>query len=580
MEHSSIVHLWSLGCIVALMGSALGICQAADEVTCGVGSWPREMGDMRARVRVSEKADAVLAHIPWRRHDSAPQDKDVLVVDAATGDQIANVARAQVGSESGDIAFAPATAPGEYYLYYMPYTVTKPEQWQYTIEYQQPKPAADADWLARNSLGADQLAGGAWQSLPRAESIDIQARTEFDRPDPMEVIATRAETDDLLKRFPMKSYLLFPEDRKYPIRMTDCLPERWIESGPSDEFHGGTARGEFYSFQIGLYAARAAIDGVEVSFGGLRGESGAEIPGDGFTCFNTMGTDWLGMPIRPSVKVPLGKVQALWFGLPIPKDTPPGDYQGMLMLNPTGGRQTLVKLSLTVTSEVLDDAGDSELWRMSRLRWLNSTIGIDDTVTAPYTPLKSSLIGVACLGREIRFADTGLPGSIKSGKREILARPAELVVETAKGIAKWKASSTAKILDSTAAQLVRESTARSDLFSLDCISKTDFDGYTNFRLTLEAKRDADLKDIRLELPIRRDAAVYMMGLGRKGGYRPDHWEWTWDVGRANNMVWLGDVDAGLQCKLKGNTETWDIADLSESAACPIRGPTAARAAAT
>ena len=123
MEHSSIVHLWSFGCMIALMGSALGICQAADEVTRGVGSWPAEMGNHRARVKVSARADAVLAHIPWRRHDSAPRDMDILVVDAATGKQIANVARVRVDRESGDIAFQPATAPGEYYVYYMPYAV-------------------------------------------------------------------------------------------------------------------------------------------------------------------------------------------------------------------------------------------------------------------------------------------------------------------------------------------------------------------------------------------------------------------------------------------------------------------------
>lgn len=565
MEHSPMIHIWLIG-LTALTGLALGQCRA-DNVTRGVGSWPAEMGNHRARVRVSAGADAVLAHIPWRRHDSAPQDKDVLVVDAATGKQIANVARVSIDRESGVIAFQPAAAPGEYYVYYMPYAVTKPEQWQYTIAYQQPGATADAAWLGRNSLGAKDLAGGAWKSLPKAELVDIQARTEFDRADPMEVIATRAETDDLLKAFPLKSYLLFPEDRKYPIRMTDYLPQRWIEKGPGDEFHGEAARGEFYTFQLGLYAARMAIngdDGVQVSFGGMRGKPGGEIPQDGFTCFNLTGTDWLGLPMWKSLKVPMGKVQALWFGLQIPRNTLPGDYQGTLMLKIAGAQQAMVKLSLKVTDEVLDDAGDSDPGRMSRLRWLNSTIGLDDSVPAPYTPLKAGLDRVKCLGREIRFGRTGLPASIKSGEREILARPAELIVESADGIAKWNAASTAPVVNGSKAEFIRESAGRNDLFSLKCITKTDFDGYTNFRLLLEAKRNVDLKDIRLEVPIRKDAAVYMMGLGRKGGYRPSEWKWTWDIGRANNMVWLGDVDAGVQCKLKGNTETWDISDLKAS----------------
>lgn len=565
MGNSYMVYVWLIICVVALTGLASGPCRAiGDAVTYGVGSWPREMGDMRARVRVNVGAEAVVAHVGWRRHDPAPQEKAVVVVDAATGKEIANVARLRIGPESGDIAFAPETVPGDYYLYYMPYKVIKAEQWQYTIEYLQPTPPADADWSARNSLRADDLAGGAWESLPKADLIEIQARTEFDRPDPMEVIATRAETDELLKRFPLKPYLLFPEDRRYPIRMTDCLPLRWIETGPGDRFEGEAARGEFYTFQIGLYAARMAVDDVQVGFSDMRCESGSQIPADGFTCFNLMGTDCLGLPMQKSVKVALGRVQALWFGLQIPKQTPPGVYRETLALKVAGAQQSIVKLSLRVTDQTLDDAGDSELWRMSRLRWLNSTTGIDDTVTAPYTPLQSSANGVKCLGREIRFAATGLPSSIKSGQREILARPIEFVAETANGSVKWKASSTARTLDDTAARLVRESSAHSDLLSLDCVSKTDFDGYTNFRLMLEARRDSDLKDIRLEIPVRKDVAIYMMGLGRKGGCRPDRWQWTWDVRRANNMVWIGDVDAGLQCKLKANTESWDIYDLSES----------------
>ena len=71
-----------------------------------------------------------------------------------------------------------------------------------------------------------------------------------------------------------------------------------------------------------------------------------------------------------------------------------------------------------------------------------------------------------------------------------------------------------------------------------------------------------MKDIRLEIPVRRDAAAYMMGLGRKGGYRPKQWKWVWEADRANNLVWLGDVHAGVQCKLKGPEDTWDMGGLA------------------
>ncbi len=48
----------------------------------------------------------------------------------------------------------------------------------------------------------------------------------------MEVIATAAETAALLQARPGAPYFLFPEDRRFPIRMTGDLPQRWAAQGP------------------------------------------------------------------------------------------------------------------------------------------------------------------------------------------------------------------------------------------------------------------------------------------------------------------------------------------------------------
>ena len=81
---------------------------------------------------------------------------------------------------------------------------------------------------------------------------------------------------------------------------------------------------------------------------------------------------------------------------------------------------------------------------------------------------------------------------------------------------------------------------------------------------IKAREALDLKDIALVIPLRREMAVYQMGMGCKGGYRPEHWQWKWDVNRANNQVWIGDVDAGISCKLKHLEDRWDLYNLRES----------------
>ena len=92
----------------------------------------------------------------------------------------------------------------------------------------------------------------------------------------------------------------------------------------------------------------------------------------------------------------------------------------------------------------------------------------------------------------------------------------------------------------------------------------EFDGYINFRVRVKAARAVEVKDIRLEIPLRREVATYLMGLGKKGGYRPPRWDWAWDIQRANNQFWIGEAHAGLYGKLKNPEDTWDYAALEDS----------------
>lgn len=529
----------------------------------GVGPcWAPDLGDVRAQIRVVHAAEAVWAHIPWRRRDAAPDEKAVVVVDARTGEHLQNVARVQITREFGDIVFQPPTAPGRYYLYYLPYTVT-PTPYAYSLRYSHAEATAAATWLERNGLSPTALASGDWRKLPPARVEEIQARSDFDRFDPMEVVATADETRNLIARHTGEPFLLFPEERQFPIRMTDDLPVRWIENGPSREFHGDARRGEFFAFQVGVFACGAAAPALSVDYHELTSQTGGAIPASAFRCFNLGGTDWLGRSMQKSFAVEAGKVGALWFGVQVPKDAAPGDYRGAIVIRIPGQHEIPLSLSLQVSAQRWDDAGDSELWRHSRLRWLDSTVGIDDDVTAPYTPMTVNARTVGCLGREVRVAATGLPESVRCHGREVLEQPINFVVETDAGKTNWNGGNPV-VRKLAPGAVVWQASNASGNFRLQCEGRMEFDGHISFDLHLRAHAATSVRDIRLEIPLRKEVAVYMMGLARKGGYRPPEWKWTWDINRAINNVWLGDYDAGLQLKLKGPEDTWDLLDLKAS----------------
>ena len=173
----------------------------------------------------AQPADAVVATLDWRRRDLHPEQTGVIVVDATTGQRVMNVARLYADRERGEIAFQPQTVPGNYYIYYLK-SISTGSRYYPTVHYPDMEPTAAASWLEKN-----RLTGRKHPSLPAARLIQYQAIDAFHSFYPMEIIATEAEKSHLLKHAPAEKYLLFPEDRRFPIRMTHDLPYRWVEAG-------------------------------------------------------------------------------------------------------------------------------------------------------------------------------------------------------------------------------------------------------------------------------------------------------------------------------------------------------------
>ncbi|MGQ9731313.1 MAG: glycoside hydrolase domain-containing protein [Candidatus Zipacnadales bacterium] len=575
-----------------LIGLIFGTGAMAELPAYGIGSWPEAgFGNHRAVVRVTAPADAVWAHIEWRRRDQQPETKDIRVYDAATGQRVTNVMRFTVNRVFGDIVFQPKTVPGDYYVYYLPYNPPTMGAFGTGLgepgTYLPPEDTADPAWVQKHGLPTVELT-----ELPRAEVVEIQARGEFHRMDPMEVIATEQEVGELLARHPEASYLLFPESREHLIRMFEDLPYRWIETGPNTKFEGQAQPGEYYTFQIGVWAARESIRDLTVQLPTLvREGGGSPIDQNRLTCLNakTVGghgdppkvldaeldvpayphtipgreTDPLGIPVPGKFALIQGRVRPLWIGIDVPYDAQ-GTYRGTFTIRPEELPPTTLEIALTIAGELLADHGDSDLWRRSRLRWLNSTLGRERQVIPPFISPKVDGRTVRLLGREIAFGETGLPQSIASNGREILATPMALTVESLGERVVWRRTRGNQQRSPTDVCREQQFVSANGGLELRVASKTEFDGCVSFNVYLAAKREIDLSEIRLDIPLNRNVVPYMMGMGKRGGLRPVAWRWKWDIERANNMVWLGDWNAGLQLKLLGEVNEWQLGGLQNT----------------
>ena len=551
--------------VTILLG--LVLCVAAplfcrQDLPYGTGSWDEDLyGNHRVVIRVDSKADAVWVRIPWRRRDADPDRKAAIMIDAQTEKRILNLCRVEIDREFGDFVFQPASGPGNYFLYYLPNRMEGRSNYP-KVTYPEPEQTAEMEWLQAHGLIQDAIPSLDPADFLQVSVAEIQSIDSLNSFYPMEVIATSVEVGDLLERYPSTPYLLFPEDRFFPIRMTDDLPLRWIRQGPLTVFKGSADRGEFYAFQIGVFACRSNISDLQVSFSAFENtESTDQIPASASRCFNTGGIDWTGKNFLKTCPVDMGKVQALWCGIQVPQDISPGEYKGEVTVTPAGMESTRVMMLLEVGEDVSPDAGDSDPWRHSRLRWLDSTIALDDGVVPPFTPLEIDNTRLSCLGRDVTLAKSGLLESIRSfftpevteieaDGREILASPIMLVIEDAESdVLSWTEEG-AELTKKAEGVIAWKSRNTSGPLTMSCTARMEFDGYVEFDLKVTAERDFPVKDIRLEVPLRNDVAKYMMGMGAKGGLRPERYRWKWDPEKNQDSAWIGDVNAGLQVSFR------------------------------
>jgi PAS domain S-box-containing protein len=113
----------------------------------------------------------------------------------------------------------------------------------------------------------------------------------------------------------------------------------------------------------------------------------------------------------------------------IAPDAVPGTYEGTIIVKPENSREWPVNVSLVIENNSLSDRGDGETWRHSRLRWLNSTLGIDYEPVGSYTPLVIDNRRISCLGRTVQLNNFGLPETITCWGNNILASPIKFVIQ-------------------------------------------------------------------------------------------------------------------------------------------------------
>ncbi|MES2777872.1 MAG: glycoside hydrolase domain-containing protein, partial [Bacteroidota bacterium] len=519
--------------------------------TSGKASWNTDsLGNHRVLVQFTGTGTVAKAIIPWRRRDMNPGQKRIIVQNAKTGQKITNVKTVAVNREEGIVLFEPLSGKGDYYIYYMPYINEGSSNYPKGV-YKAPENTATTQWLTTTG---NNMPGNC--VVKEIESIDA-----FNSFYPMEVIATAAETKSLVDKNNSQPFLVFPEARENSIRMKYDLPQRWILRGPQNSFTDTALRGEWLAFQLGVFALQDLID-VTVSFSDLTNKQGKTIAANNIACINTDGTKYDGTVFSGNVNVSKGSVQAMWCGIDVPGSTAPGVYTGKAIVHSAASSKE-IQLQIKIADGIATNAGIDKPENMTRLKWLNSTLAQENTVIAPYTALEVSDTVISLLGRKLLLSRDGFPAQVQTfftpEMTGIGTKPNNLFTEPlhfhfydadGKQPLKWKTSGL-NFIKKEAGTVAWQSSSSSASLQMDVIGALEFDGFLSYTVKFTALEDMSFNDINFHLPLQPESAKYLMGLGLKGGNRPDTVQWKWDVAHKNqDGAWIGNINAGLQFSLR------------------------------
>ena len=216
---------------------------------------------------------------------------------------------------------------------------------------------------------------------------------------------------------------------------------------------------------------------------------------------------------------------------------------------------------------------------LRRMRWLDSTLGSDSSVPAPFAPMSAHKDAqgryiIHALNKQMVLDPaSGLPLQISTQAnktRQGQAQPVEYPLLAEPLHFELLAHNASVPLKSGPVQV---DASRGDLISWTCTStgtagratiqltvqgEMDFTGYGTLNMTVAATNGAaSLSDIRFRAVANQTHARYVVGLGQGAQSVGTPLQWLWNADQAHNGVWVGRMEGGLFVMPRGEGTAWD-----------------------
>ncbi len=217
--------------------------------------------------------------------------------------------------------------------------------------------------------------------------------------------------------------------------------------------------------------------------------------------------------------------------------------------------------------------------------WVHTAEGYSDKVLPPWTPVETARkpdgrLEVRVWGRRHVFGVTPFPQQIETRGARILASPISLKGRANGKAIAWK-DSRIRLSETSKIAASLEHICESDSATLRVHTNIEYDGYMIFDCEIKARRDLNVEELTLEIPLRTQHATLCFGSNvypekknpripmsvlHMGAVEKDL------AFRFSPNIWLGDEERGLCWQAESN-EDWHYADEQKAIEILPRGET-------
>ena len=206
--------------------------------------------------------------------------------------------------------------------------------------------------------------------------------------------------------------------------------------------------------------------------------------------------------------------------------------------------------------------------------WRNNSLGKDQSVPAPWTPVTVSGNTVSVWGRSYHFNNIGLPVAMVSQGQDLFGgTPMTANVRVNGQTLTFSASGGLQVDASRSDQVVVKGAATSNVsgVTLQVISTIEFDGFVRSRVTLAGNSGHTLNQFWLDTSLASAHASYALpqmgnpaAIPPQGLKRPLHGPWDFvNFTPPPQMYWVGGDDIGLFLSAEDD-RTWQSANRDEA----------------